>query len=117
MDSYISDCDLTRALHDRIASRSRHRRKSYVRQRCLPKAAAVKLLLLDVDGVLTDGSIIYSGQDSEVKSFHVRDGFGLSLLIKAGLEIGLITARKSKVVEIRAEELGIKHVYQDRRDK
>ncbi|MFP3982955.1 MAG: KdsC family phosphatase [Desulfurivibrionaceae bacterium] len=117
MDSYISDCDLTKALRDRAASRNQIRKNSYVRQKCLPLAAAVKLLLLDVDGVLTDGSIIYSGQDNEVKSFHVRDGFGLSLLRKAGVEIGLITARKSKLVQIRAEELGNKHVYQGRRDK
>lgn len=117
MDSYISDCELTQGLRDQAASRNRQRNKSYVRQKCLPKAAAVQLLLLDVDGVLTDGSITYFGQDNEVKNFHVRDGFGLTLLGKVDVEIGLITARKSRLVQIRAEELGIKHVHQGRKDK
>ncbi|MGD0885408.1 MAG: HAD-IIIA family hydrolase [Thermodesulfovibrionales bacterium] len=76
------------------------------------RAKKTKLLILDVDGVLTDGSIILDSQDNELKSFHVRDGHGIKMLIKAGLQIAIITGRYSKVVERRARELGISEVYQ-----
>ena len=76
------------------------------------KAAKIKLLVLDVDGVMTDGSIILDNEGNELKRFHVRDGHGIKMIQKAGITVGLITGRKSKVVEMRAKELGIKEVHQ-----
>ena len=75
-------------------------------------AKDVKLLILDVDGVLTDGSIILDNEGNEFKIFNVRDGHGIKMLVKAGVGIALITGRHSKVVERRARELGITEVYQ-----
>jgi len=72
----------------------------------------IKLLILDVDGVLTDGSIILDNRGNEYKSFHVRDGHGIKMLLRAGIVVALITGRESEVVERRARELGIKEVYQ-----
>ena len=76
------------------------------------KAKNIKILMLDVDGVLTDGSIILDNDGNEYKSFHVRDGHGIKMLIKAGIQVAIITGRYSKVVERRAHELGIKEVFQ-----
>jgi 3-deoxy-D-manno-octulosonate 8-phosphate phosphatase (KDO 8-P phosphatase) len=81
------------------------------------KTKKIKLLLLDVDGVLTDGSIILDSRGNEVKAFHVRDGHGIKLAQRAGIEIGIITGRKSEVVNIRARELGIQEVHQGAHDK
>ena len=72
----------------------------------------IKLLLLDVDGVLTDGKIIYDDQGLETKFFNVKDGMGIRLLIKCGLDVGIITGRRSRVVEHRCANLGIEKVYQ-----
>jgi 3-deoxy-D-manno-octulosonate 8-phosphate phosphatase (KDO 8-P phosphatase) len=80
-------------------------------------ARNIKLLILDVDGVLTDGSIILDNEGNEYKSFHVRDGHGIKMVQKAGVEVAIITGRKSKVVERRARELGIKWVFQRCFDK
>lgn len=80
-------------------------------------AKNIKLLILDVDGVLTDGSIILDNKGNEFKAFHVRDGHGIKMLVKAGLQVAIITGRQSEVVERRAQELGIKEVYQGRRRK
>lgn len=76
------------------------------------RANALKMLILDVDGVLTDGTIILSGSDDEVKHFHVQDGMGITLAQSAGLRVGIITGRSSKVVEKRAKELKIEDVVQ-----
>lgn len=76
------------------------------------RAGKVKLLILDVDGVLTDGSIILDNKGNELKRFHVRDGHGIKMLIRAGIEVAIITGRFSKVVERRARELGIREVFQ-----
>ena len=76
------------------------------------KAKAIKLLLLDVDGVLTDGRIILDDRGVETKQFDVRDGQGIVLLMRAGIEVGLITARNSKAVRYRAKELGLRIVRQ-----
>jgi len=81
------------------------------------KAARIKLLLLDVDGVLTDGRIIINDRGVETKQFHVRDGQGISLLIRAGIDVGFITGRVSKVVRYRAQELGVRLIYQGVADK
>ena len=82
----------------------------------LDRAARVKLALFDVDGVLTDGRVIL-GNDDEYKSFDIKDGHGLRMLARHGIEVGLITGRSARVVERRAEELGIRHVYQGCKEK
>ena len=74
--------------------------------------AHIKLLLLDVDGVLTDGRIIFDDQGRQLKAFDVKDGHGLKLVQRAGIRVGIITGRRSPVVARRAEELGIDLVYQ-----
>ncbi|PLX79049.1 MAG: phenylphosphate carboxylase subunit delta [Desulfuromonas sp.] len=81
------------------------------------RISKVKLLLLDVDGVMTDGRIIYSNNGQETKAFDVKDGHGLKLLQRAGIDVGIITGRESQVVAKRAEELGIKILFQGCRDK
>lgn len=80
-------------------------------------ARDIKLLILDVDGVLTDGSIIFDDHENEFKIFHVRDGHGVRMLIRAGIKVALITGRHSKVVERRAHELGVTDVFQKCYDK
>ncbi len=77
------------------------------------KAKKVKLLILDVDGVMTDGSIILDNSGNEFKVFHVRDGHGIKMLVRAGINVAIITGRESQVVERRAGELGIADVYQN----
>lgn len=79
--------------------------------------ADIKLLLLDVDGVLTDGSISYTGPDLETKTFSVKDGLGIRMLINAGLQVGIVTGRSSAALLRRCRELGITCVYDDVRDK
>ena len=81
------------------------------------KAKKIRLLLLDVDGVLTDGCIILDGRGNETKAFHVRDGRGIKLAQKAGIAVGIITGRSSEVVNVRARELGITEVHQGAQDK
>jgi 3-deoxy-D-manno-octulosonate 8-phosphate phosphatase (KDO 8-P phosphatase) len=81
------------------------------------KAKKIKLLLLDVDGVLTDGRIIVDDRGVETKHFHVRDGQGISLLLQAGIEVGFMTSRSSKVVSRRARELGVRIVRQGVQNK
>jgi 3-deoxy-D-manno-octulosonate 8-phosphate phosphatase (KDO 8-P phosphatase) len=76
------------------------------------KAAKIKLLLLDVDGVLTDGRIIVDDRGVETKQFHVRDGQGIAWLGRAGIEVGFVTGRSSAVVRHRAKELGVRLVFQ-----
>ena len=77
----------------------------------------IKLLILDVDGCLTDGKIIYSSDGTETKNFNVKDGLAISSWIKMGLDVAIITGRNSKIVEHRANELGIKYLYQGVKDK
>ena len=81
------------------------------------KIERIKLLILDVDGVLTDGSINYIDDGREFKSFNVKDGHGIKLLMRAGVEVALITARESNVVAIRAKDLGITDLYQGKKEK
>ena len=76
------------------------------------KAKKIKLLLLDVDGVLTDGGIVMNDRGEEIKRFDVRDGHGIRLLLRGRIQVGLITGRSSKVVNHRAKDLGISIVYQ-----
>ncbi len=77
----------------------------------------IKMLLLDVDGILTDGRITYGSDGTETKSFDVKDGHGLKLIQRAGIEVGIITGRQSTIVEHRADELGIRILYQGVKDK
>lgn len=86
-------------------------------QDILDKARHIKLVIFDVDGVLTDGSLFLGDDGLEYKAFHSKDGLGMKLLQASGVEIGIITARSSKVVEHRMHSLDIKHVYQGRLDK
>lgn len=79
--------------------------------------AKIKLLLLDVDGVMTDGRIIYDNDGGETKAFDVKDGHGLKLVQRAGIQVGIITGRQSAIVDRRAAELGIGLVYQGVKDK
>lgn len=80
-------------------------------------AKNINFLIMDVDGVLTDGGIIIDNKGNELKSFHVRDGHGIKMLIREGINVALITGRSSKVVERRAHELGITEVFQKCYDK
>ncbi|QJW93334.1 KdsC family phosphatase [Frigoriglobus tundricola] len=81
------------------------------------RAAAIELLLLDVDGVLTDGSVIYADDGAELKRFHVRDGSGLKLWHTAGKRSAIVSGRTSAAVTRRAAELGTAPVLQGRDDK
>ncbi len=77
----------------------------------------IRLLLLDVDGVLTDGGIVYDDHGVQTKVFDVKDGHGLKLLQRAGIRVGIITGRQSEVVNVRARELGIDIVHQGAKEK
>ncbi len=81
------------------------------------KAARIRLLIFDVDGVLTDGSLFVGDDGQEYKAFNSRDGHGIKMLQKYGVEIAIITGRTSKVVEHRMANLGITHIYQGKLDK
>jgi len=82
-------------------------------ERCLP----IELILSDVDGVLTDGGVVFDNQGIETKRFHIRDGLGIKLWQRAGYRFGIITGRASHIVRVRAAELGIEIVRQGIDDK
>lgn len=90
---------------------------STISSEILSKAAPVTCLVLDVDGVMTDGGLTYSDDGQELKRFHARDGFGLRLWRESGFQLAMVTARHSSVVEHRAGELGVKELHQGVRDK
>ncbi len=77
----------------------------------------IKLLVLDVDGCLTDGRIVYSNEGDEIKAFNVKDGFAIVNWVALGRDVAIITGRQSKIVEKRAKELKIRHLYQGVKDK
>lgn len=81
------------------------------------KIRQLKLLILDVDGVLTDGRLFFDHQGNEYKCFHARDGHGLKLLRQTGVEVAVISGRNSKSVALRMQSLGIEHVYQGHENK
>lgn len=85
--------------------------------RDMEKARNVKLLILDVDGVLTDGRIVIDDRGVETKCFDVRDGHGIKMLKRANIDVAIITGRESDVVSHRARELGIDSVYQNIHNK
>ena len=82
-----------------------------------PKAAAIRLVIFDVDGVLTDGGLFIGDDGQEYKQFNSKDGHGMVMLQHTGVAIGIITGRTSEVVRIRMASLGIEHVYQGKREK
>ncbi|MFW2371529.1 MAG: 3-deoxy-manno-octulosonate-8-phosphatase KdsC [Gammaproteobacteria bacterium] len=86
-------------------------------QDILQKAADIKLVIFDVDGVLTDGSLFIGDDGQEYKAFNSKDGHGMRMLQDGGVEIAIITGRVSNVVEHRMKDLGIKRVYQGKREK
>ena len=81
------------------------------------RAAGLRLLVLDVDGVLTDGRLYFGAEGEALKVFDVRDGHGIKLLREAGVEVAILSARRSPIVERRARELGIAQVVQGATDK
>lgn len=90
-----------------------------MKKRALSRARLkrIRLVLLDVDGVMTDGSILYTSTGTELKSFDVKDGYGIVKGRRAGLQFGIITGKRSPIVLQRARELDIREVYQNSRDK
>ncbi|HHL45161.1 MAG TPA: 3-deoxy-manno-octulosonate-8-phosphatase KdsC [Gammaproteobacteria bacterium] len=86
-------------------------------QDILEKAATIKLVVFDVDGVLTDGSLFLGDDGQEYKAFHSRDGHGMKMLQASGVDIAIITGRTSRVVQHRMDNLGIRHIYQGQLDK
>jgi len=86
-------------------------------QSVIDKVKKLKLLILDVDGVLTDGRLFFDHQGTEYKSFHARDGHGIKLLRNTGVDVAVISGRKSAIVSLRMQNLGIQHVYQGHEDK
>ena len=83
----------------------------------LKRAEGLKLMIFDVDGVMTDGTLYYSERGEELKAFNIQDGLGIKMLRQNGVEVALITARNSRAVELRAASLGIAHLYQGAEDK
>lgn len=86
-------------------------------QDILEKATQIRLVIFDVDGVLTDGSLFIGDDGQEYKAFNSRDGHGMKMLQASGVAIGIITGRSSQVVSHRMSSLGINHVYQGQHDK
>ena len=86
-------------------------------QKYIDAAANIKLVVFDVDGVLTDGKLILGENGNEYKCFHVRDGQGLVMLMKTECKVAVITARSSKIVAERMASLGVKYIYQGEQDK
>ena len=86
-------------------------------QKTLNLAKSIKLLLVDVDGVLSDGKLYFGNNGEEFKSFNIKDGLGIKLLQRNGIEVGIITGRSSKIVSKRAKDLGINIIIQGREDK
>ena len=81
------------------------------------KAKKIKLVIFDVDGVLTDGSLFFGDDGQEYKAFNSKDGHGMKMLQKTGVEVAIITARTSELVKHRMKNLEIRHVYQGQKDK
>ncbi len=109
--NYPSDCEVMEGY--RTIAREKASFENYPERRlALAKAKDIRLMLLDVDGVLTNGNLVYTGNSEESKAFNTQDGFGLRLLQEAGIDVGVITARKSEVVARRANELKMRFIYQ-----
>lgn len=83
----------------------------------IEKAKNIKLMILDVDGVLTDGNLLYSKEAIDYKAFYVQDGLGIKLLQKSGVPVAIITSCKSDIIKRRAQDLNIQHLYQGEENK
>ncbi|HEX7369243.1 MAG TPA: HAD hydrolase family protein [Rhodanobacteraceae bacterium] len=83
----------------------------------IARAARIKLVAFDVDGTLTDGRLLMTEDGRELKAFHVHDGLGIKRLLERGIDVAFISARVSRAVEVRAEQLGVDLVYQGKSDK
>jgi 3-deoxy-D-manno-octulosonate 8-phosphate phosphatase (KDO 8-P phosphatase) len=81
------------------------------------RASRIRMLVLDVDGVLTDGKLYFDHSGNEMKAFNTRDGMGMKALQQCGIEVAVITGRKSEAVAHRMSQLDIQHIYQGREDK
>jgi len=81
------------------------------------KSEKIRLLILDVDGVLTDGKLFFDRAGNEYKSFHARDGHGIKMLLQTGVEVAIISGRDSKIVEQRMKALGVQYIFQGQEDK
>lgn len=88
-----------------------------VQSDAVAKARGIKLMAFDVDGVLTDGSLFYTDEGVEIKAFNTLDGHGLKMLQHAGIVVAIITGRRARCVELRAQNLGIRHLFQAVEDK
>lgn len=108
---YPSDCEVMEGYRT-LAREKANRENHPAHLRALAKAKDIRLLLLDVDGVLTNGSLLYTGSSEESKAFNTQDGFGLRLLQESGIDVGVITARKSEVVARRTGELKMRFIFQ-----
>ncbi|MGE5622537.1 MAG: KdsC family phosphatase [Bacillota bacterium] len=86
-------------------------------QDAIARAARVRLMIFDVDGILTDGSLHYGAEGEQIKTFNVLDGHGIKLLQQSGVAAAIISARKSAIVARRAADLGIRHLFQGVHDK
>ncbi len=86
-------------------------------QEILEKARPVRLIIFDVDGVLTDGNLYLGNSGEELKAFNIKDGLGIKLLMQSGVEVGVITGRSSELVAQRMQSLGVKHIYQGQHEK
>lgn len=115
--TYPSDCEVREGYRQIVREKTMQNNRSRAWQTTLAKAENIKLLLLDVDGVLTDGNLIYSHEGKESKSFNTQDGFGLRLLQDAGVKVGIITARSSEALERRSQDLKISYLYQGSSNK
>jgi len=81
------------------------------------RAHAIRLLVLDVDGVLTDGTLYFSHGGEQLKAFHIQDGLGIKLLRASGVQVAIVTGRRSQALEQRARELGVERLFQGADDK
>ncbi|HIP82785.1 MAG TPA: HAD-IIIA family hydrolase [Desulfocapsa sulfexigens] len=115
--AYPSDCEVREGYRQIVREKAMQNNRSRAWQTTLAKAENIKLLLLDVDGVLTDGNLIYSHEGKESKSFNTQDGFGLRILQDAGVKVGIITARSSEALERRSQDLKISYLYQGSSNK
>ena len=88
-----------------------------MRRRPAAAPAAIRLLVLDIDGVLTDGRLYFGPRGEALKAFHVRDGYGIKRLVSGGVEVAVISGRSSPAVRARCRELGMRHIIQGADDK
>ncbi len=107
--------DTPDALPARASANSATKRK--VLLGAAKRAKGLKLMIFDVDGIMTDGTLYYSERGEELKAFNAQDGYGIKMLGQHGMHVALISARESRAVELRAADLGIAHLYQGVEDK